>query len=462
MVAGRSSRDCAIDLRDKRDGKGVIDTVALSLVFPDFSVTDPSRFGSKRCYPEGGWSRTQNSTRRERLANVRRPSLTWSSGRPGRPFEHLRIELSLPKLLFGDNLSELQDSDAGALLRLLSSVLCEMGVMATPEALWRARLSVLHVGKNVPLPKGMTCSAVNRELASYPQRASWQLSQKTFENGGDLFKLHRKSFEFVSYDKLHDIGRARKAAHRATHSAADDLTPGVGETTASESAVLRVECRFNTPQEIRKALARSGHDTKAARLCDVFRSDIAMGVLLTELERFELPGPAEASRSLDPLEALTALLARGVKAKSALAGEYLQILEQVYGSCAVRGAMKAGGVSDAAWYRLRPLRRGGPTGATGSTAIRILRDAFISYAALRPTPALEPPRAAGELPVALSTDFEGSDNFPSQQQPAEALLQPQRSDLEGVSRAPPPLHYLTERRAMPLEPTQDNRKGRSK
>ena len=90
----------------------MIDTIVLTLSKTDFTITDPSRF-----VPNAQWAleamsfnhrlqSKQNPTKKELRQGLYKPILTLYNRNASGPF--LRIELSLPKLFFGNNFSELQ------------------------------------------------------------------------------------------------------------------------------------------------------------------------------------------------------------------------------------------------------------------------------------------------------------------------------------------------------------------
>lgn len=363
----------------------VIDTVAVTVIAPDFTVVAPGMFGPKRIFPDGGWQRSQNSTARERAANVKRPTVTWSGGAPGRPNERLRVEGSLPKLVLGNNLDELADEDAEVVLRTLSNVLADMGVDVAEETLWQAKVSALHVGKNVLLSPDMTCSTALMELASHPQRATWDQTQSSFRNGGDGFKLHTDSRETTFYDKLADVRRAMKRPKRAIDPQSGVLGVPSGVRPVCGDQVLRMECRFNTRPSVKDAMAWMEPPILDPRLRDVFNAEVAMKVLLRELERFEGPPSGAATVGLAPLDTLSAYMREGMTLRAALAAHGLQDLEKVYGSAAVRRTAEAHGVSAPAWYRLKNLRRVAPTGGSVS-AVQVIKAALVTYSPMRLMP----------------------------------------------------------------------------
>lgn len=66
----------------------------------------------------------------------------------------LKIELSLPKLLFGNNFQELQHKDLAVVTQKLAITLESMGVMIDVDALAHAPVSAIHYAKNIILKDG--------------------------------------------------------------------------------------------------------------------------------------------------------------------------------------------------------------------------------------------------------------------------------------------------------------------
>ena len=105
----------------------VLDTVVLRLIGNDFIITDSSKFGPATPHPGGGEKRIQNATPQEKRAGVIKPRLTWSR-RPPSLSQELRIEVSVPKMFHGDNLSEVEEADLPAVAEKLLMILAGMGV----------------------------------------------------------------------------------------------------------------------------------------------------------------------------------------------------------------------------------------------------------------------------------------------------------------------------------------------
>lgn len=66
----------------------------------------------------------------------------------------LKIELSLPKLLFGNNFDELQLKDFSLVVEKLVTVLHDMGIIVDSAALERAPVIGIHYSKNMLFTDG--------------------------------------------------------------------------------------------------------------------------------------------------------------------------------------------------------------------------------------------------------------------------------------------------------------------
>jgi hypothetical protein len=66
----------------------------------------------------------------------------------------LRIELSLPKLLYGNNFDELQYKDFKPLMHKLATTLESLGVIVCTDTLAQAPICAIHYSKNIELKDG--------------------------------------------------------------------------------------------------------------------------------------------------------------------------------------------------------------------------------------------------------------------------------------------------------------------
>lgn len=100
----------------------------------------------------------QNPTKKELLKGIYKPRLTLSHriNTKGIRDIALKIELSLPKLLFGNNFAELRFKDFATVVDQLVVKLANMGIVTTPESITQAPVSAIHYSKNICLTDGST------------------------------------------------------------------------------------------------------------------------------------------------------------------------------------------------------------------------------------------------------------------------------------------------------------------
>lgn len=101
----------------------------------DIRYLNPHRFA--QCY------RYRNRMNYEpRVTYTQRPSQI------GMAYE-LTVEVSLPKLVLGNNFLELNDDHFQEVVNALSDSLKKMGIFVSPEVISRAKVNTVHFSKNI-------------------------------------------------------------------------------------------------------------------------------------------------------------------------------------------------------------------------------------------------------------------------------------------------------------------------
>ena len=139
----------------------MIDTIVLMLDSTSYKITEPDHFvPSARLVTLHGApiQAKQNPTQRELKSGIYKPRLTLSArmNMHGVREIMLKIELSLPKLFFGNNFQELQYKDFAPLVSKLAASLKTMGVVVDESVLAQADVCAVHYSKNIVLTDGST------------------------------------------------------------------------------------------------------------------------------------------------------------------------------------------------------------------------------------------------------------------------------------------------------------------
>ncbi len=124
----------------------------------------------------------------------------------------MRLEVSLSKLLFGNNLQELKETDFSKVIEKIQSSLERVSINIKYEAIINARVSYLHLGKNLLLPKNIHPSEVIRTMAKVKTTKAYSNVSERFDNDGALTRLTCGRREDVFYDKVKDMLKTKSKA----------------------------------------------------------------------------------------------------------------------------------------------------------------------------------------------------------------------------------------------------------
>ncbi len=280
----------------------MIDTIVLTLTPDMFSITKPEQFepsahwalNEKQSIPVGLRSK-QNPTKKELALGYYKPRLTlFRSVRPLQGYKTLlRIEVSLPKLLFGNNFEELTRKDFTAVINKLTNALKSMGVATTPEQLAQADVSAIHYAKNIPLTDGSTPYHYINKIKEANIKLSLDVNQTDYRNEGHSFKWHCNSYEVVFYDKIRDLEKAKLSSKRTLDK------DGFFGLCASQTKlrkwrrleILRMEVRLNKRTKIKQLCKTLGVKTDLT-FQNLFKPVVARKVLLHYLDEIESKRPA--------------------------------------------------------------------------------------------------------------------------------------------------------------------------
>lgn len=262
----------------------MIDTIVLTLE-NGYKITDYEAFSPSARdlfeHPYRKWGRegVQRSIQNPNKADTEyKPRLTISKRRMLGSFPILRIELSLPKLYFGNNFAELQDSLFPLLVDYLELRLKSMGVIVERDALINAKVAVVHYSKNILLEQGLTCSLVTAELAKSRISEKMDINTTKFRNGGHALTFHSNSYEVTFYDKVKDIQQAKISPKRGIAKGYTQEDELFADKYAYTQQVLRFEVRLNRAQKIKDILAKAGIETELA-FKNIFSERISKAVL---------------------------------------------------------------------------------------------------------------------------------------------------------------------------------------
>ena len=280
----------------------MIDTVVLTLQDHQFQIVDPSQFKpnawqilevkQQRLQGEQHRKAVCNPSKHQQREGPHKPRLTLHGRRyvGGSYSVTLKVECSIPKLLFGNNFQELTGNELLEVCETLSDRMAEMGVYCHFYELQQATVSAIHYGKNIILNDYVTCGSVLRELSKVDVKAWFDFSKTDFRNNGHLYKIHSNEFELVFYDKIKDLKKAVRSPKRALEQ--DQVLQQSllnRKDFSTEQQVLRVEARFGSRRKLKSTLEKLGlfvgHVTKMTFEA-LYSLDLARRLLLHQWKPF--------------------------------------------------------------------------------------------------------------------------------------------------------------------------------
>ncbi len=274
----------------------MIDTVVLTLSKDTFDISDPDKF-----LPSARWALKENSgyvlglqskqnpTRKELLKGIYKPRLTLFNrvNLAGKPEMFLKVELSLPKLLFGNNFNELQLKDFKLVLNKLVLVLETMGIKTSQENISKAPISAIHYSKNIQLNDGSIPYHFINKIKEANIKLSLDVNQTDYRNDGHSYRWHCNSYEVVFYDKIKDLEKAKQSSKRSLEKdSALQLSLFDAFKKRNKLEILRMEVRLNKRQKI-KQLLKTLNIKSDLSLKSLFKPAISKKILLHYIDELE-------------------------------------------------------------------------------------------------------------------------------------------------------------------------------
>lgn len=233
---------------------------------------------------------------------------------------NVRIEFSVPKLVFLNNLDELEDKDFSRVVATLQERLKDMGVILTKSVIENSSVSSIHFSKNILLKDGYTVSHIISEISKIDLRKSFDFAKTRFINNGQSLYAHATTHQFVIYDKIADLGKNKKRAIDKDQtiyqrSLFEDLN-----NKQEPKEIIRFEIRLARKQKMNKVLSDLGYE-KNPTFKDVFSTEISQKVVQSYWENIvkeKNKGLLSVSLSLKDILQVIFLVDKNIKPKQAI------------------------------------------------------------------------------------------------------------------------------------------------
>ncbi len=265
----------------------MIDTITALMSENKFKLTNYDLFNptAKGLYEppfyklsKGSISCVQNPSKSELQNGIYKPKLTLSKRVINGSFSiSLKIEFSIPKLLFGNNFNEVDNCDFCKIIELLRLKLSDMGVVIKDEDLILATVVGVHYSKNIFLPN-VSSSLVISKIGRLNISKRLDNSNTDFRNEGQSVRFHANSYELTFYDKVKDLEQSRISDKRAVENDnAIQLDLLCDKLSCKE--ILRMEVRLNTSKKIKAILKKCQIEKDELIFSELFDKEISKKVL---------------------------------------------------------------------------------------------------------------------------------------------------------------------------------------
>ncbi len=260
----------------------MIDTVCLLIPKDKLTVIDLSHYGVPTWNLHSKTDQydkfVKNPSKRDLESGLYFPRLTGYKRKGFRQEANVRIEFSVPKLLYLNNLDELENKDFPQVISVLQDRLRTMGIIVSKALLEKASVSSVHFSRNIQLEDGYTVTHLISEMNKVNLRKSFDFSKTRFMNDGQSLYAHTTTHQMVVYDKVSDLNKDKKRAIDKDQTLYQrSLFAELSKDTELRE-ILRFEIRLNHKQKMNKVLEDLGY-SKNPTFKDVFSAEMSRKVV---------------------------------------------------------------------------------------------------------------------------------------------------------------------------------------
>lgn len=233
---------------------------------------------------KGTFKATANPSATYKKQGIYQPRLTYTerpSGRYGNLAYELAIELSLPKLMHGNNFTELTDADFEAVVKKLSDTMrSTYNVWVLPHILEQASVRKIDYSKNIVFTDRTPVSVIVGNIRTADISKTYDVQNTDFKNGGHIWHIHTNSLDLAFYDKVADLHQEKVSAKRSYEKDGFVQMSLLDELEKQKKvSVARVEIRINGLVKLRNELKAVGIES-GTTFKEMFSTDISKKVLL--------------------------------------------------------------------------------------------------------------------------------------------------------------------------------------
>jgi hypothetical protein len=220
----------------------------------------------------------KNPSKKDLDSGVYFPRLTGYKRKSFVQEANVRVEFSVPKLLYQNNLDELEDKDFPKVIETLQDRLRIMGVIVSKATLQNASVSSVHFSKNILLKDGYTVNHLISEMNKVNLRKTFDFARARYINDGQSLYAHTTAHQLVIYDKVADMGKDKKRAIDKEQPLYQRSLFAELKKDAEMNEIIRFEIRLSHKQKMNKVLEDLGY-AKNPSFKQVFNTEMSRKVV---------------------------------------------------------------------------------------------------------------------------------------------------------------------------------------
>lgn len=256
----------------------MLDTVILQIPINYSDIIDHNQFSPSAKIFEYIWGYfrcVNNPTAIDEEMGVYKPKLTIT--RRGREI-YLKTEFSAPKLIFGNNLDEIEKSHFDEIVFKLRKLIEEMGVRLWSWQIEKAEVLSFHPSKNILLSKGYNSLFAIRELFKIDVSKKFDITKVKYSNGGEELQIYSNSNSLVFYDKIKDLNKPAKRAIDKDQTLQQFSLFDCIKNQEKRIEILRMEARLSKKRKMNEVLTQLGY-SKNPTFKDIFKKELCQRIL---------------------------------------------------------------------------------------------------------------------------------------------------------------------------------------
>jgi len=302
----------------------MIDTIVIKVSWMDYQILDHNRFRPSTMHIASDYGKfllkhTNNPTVEDKKAGAYKPRLTVTKRKTRNGIEiPLRIEFSIPKLVYNNNLDEVSETDSYKIFYTLEKRLMEMGVRVSEGHLRQAQVSAVHYSKNIQLTDHCTSSFALEKISKINLTKKLDMTKIKFDNDGKSLQFYSKSHALVIYDKISDLNKSKARAVDKDQTCIQlDLFDLIKQSEEPRE-ILRIEARITNRTKLKSLMKKVGLSGQLT-FEQIFSSELSKRILILYLDQYLFHDSHFIYISQDkPEDLLKLLLENNIQPKKAL------------------------------------------------------------------------------------------------------------------------------------------------